>query len=146
MIQFVYETNPVPLFRKLNVILQEHKEELCLYPGAELNPDWNAYRKLFEKGVLAVVTARRNNEIVGYTVNFISRHLHYSFLYGVNDIIYMHPEYRGYGIKLIKTTERLLKDKGVEFFSMSIKPHVDFRRVLEKLGYHLLEYQYFRRL
>ena len=146
MIQFVHELNPVPLFEKLDVMLQDHKEELCLFPDAKLDPDWNAYKKLHEAKTLKVITARRNDEIVGYTVNFISRHFHYNFLYGVNDIIYMHPDYRGYGIQLIKTTERLLKDIGVEFFSLSIKPHVDFRRVVEKLGYSLLEFQYFRRL
>ena len=146
MIEFRIESDPVHLFKDLEYLLEMHKDELCLFPDAVLSPDWDVYTQLHHTGKLIVITLRRNDKIVGYTVNFISRHTHYDFIYGVNDILYILPEYRGYGIKLIKVTERALKDKGVEFFSLSIKPHVDFRRVIEKLGYSLLEFQYFRRI
>ena len=146
MINFQIELDPVPVFKELDGILQKHKEELCLFPDTVLAPDWNVYRKLSRIGKLIVITARQENEIVGYTINIIQRHMHYPFLYGVNDILYMEPELRGHGIRLIKFTEKTLKEKGVSFFSLSIKPHVDFRKVVEKLGYNLLEYQYFRRL
>ncbi|MDX1702226.1 MAG: hypothetical protein R3250_16485, partial [Melioribacteraceae bacterium] len=93
MIQFIYETNPVPIFKELIVILEKHKDELCVFPNTKLNPDWKTYEAMHSKGNLAVITARRNDRIIGYTVNIIARHFHYSFIYGVNDIIYIEDEY-----------------------------------------------------
>ena len=144
--EFRIEMAPVPLFKTLMALLNDHKDELCLFPGAVLQPDWRVYEQLSDMGKLVVITLRKDGEIIGYTINVLQRHMHYPFLYAVNDILYIKPGLRGHGIRLIKFTEKTLKEKGASFFTFSIKPHVDFRQVAEKLGYNLLEYQYFRRL
>jgi hypothetical protein len=140
------EHYPVTVFKELNDLLQDHKDEVCVFPGVQLIPDWDTYAKLSDSGNLCVVTAKEDGVIVGYTINVISRHLHYPFLMAVNDIIYFKPEYRGHGLTLIRRTQQEVKLKGARFFSISVKPHIDFRPVLERMGYELLEYQYFRRL
>lgn len=145
--QFFYESEPVRVLQEqAEYLFKDHKEEVCLFGDVALKPAWERYKNLEKLGQLAFISARKNNKIVGYTVNIVTRHLHYDFIMAVNDAIYLQKPYRGYGIRLLKATERLLKNVGAEFFSISVKPHVDYRPVLEKLGYNLLEYEYFRRL
>lgn len=144
--EYVIEANPVQVIRDHIHLLSDHKDEVCVFPDVTLDPDWVRYETLEKLGVLAVITARRNGKVVGYSVNMILRHLHYDFKFALNDIIYMIPPLRGHAIGLLKSTERMLKNEGVDIFSLSVKPHIDYRPVLKRLGYSLLEYQYFRRL
>ena len=112
-----------------------------------LSPNWIMYEKLTQLGRFHAVTARKEDKtIVGYCSTIIARHLHYDFTMGVNDIIYLEPEYRGYGMKLIRFVDECLKRKGVKFVTIAIKPHLDFSPVVKRLGYELLESQYFRRI
>ncbi len=142
------EKDPIPVMKELISVLQKHKEEACLFgEDVDLDPNWDKYENLWKSGKGFLATARKNNnEIIGYAVNLIDRHLHYNFKYAVNDIIYMHPKYRGHVMAFIKHMERHMKRIGIDFFIISIKPHIDFRPVMKKLNYNLLEYLYFRRL
>jgi len=129
-------------------LLQAHKEEVGLFgDDIPLSPAWDRYMELAKLGALQWVSARNDDgELVGYSSDILTRHLHYDFLIGINDIIYLKPGYRGYGIKLIRYVENLLLNKGAKFYTLSIKPHVDFSPVVKRLKYSLLESQYFRRL
>ena len=145
--KFEVQHDAVPLFKKLDKILREHQHEVSTFDGESLVPDWTTYRAINDAGQVCVVTAHNDDgDIVGYTITVVARHLHYPFMIGTNDILYMMPEYRGHAFKLLRFTERELKRRGVKYFSLSIKPHVDFREFVEKLGYNLFEYQYIRRL
>lgn len=139
---------PPDVFDEISTLLQAHKDELCTFgEDVILDPDWVNYKRLADAGILQVVFARNEDrELVGYTVNIMIRHLHYNFIIAVNDILYFKPEYRGHGIRLIKFTERCLKARGVNIYSLSIKPHLDFSPVVERFGYQLLESNYWRRL
>ena len=144
---FEVQYDAVPLFKKLGDLLKDHQKEVSIFEGEPLVPDWTVYKAMNSTGNVCVVTAHNDEgDIIGYTITVIARHLHYPFMIGTNDILYMAPKYRGHAFKLLRFTERELKRRGVKYFSLSIKPHVDFRPLVEKLGYNLFEYQYIRRL
>lgn len=147
MIEYKVEKDPIHVMKDNIHLLLAHKEEISRY-GKEwdLDPYWKRYEAMVQNGTANMISARKNGEIIGYTVNLIFRHLHYNFIMGYNDLIYMLPEYRGYGIRLIRETEKYMKLLGVDIFNISVKPHVDFRKVLEKFNYKFIEYEYARRL
>ena len=75
---------------------------------------------------------------MGYSIFFITNHLHYkSTVYANNDLLYLHPDYRkgSMGLKLIKASEKFLKDKKVDKILWHIKFNKDFRILLHRLGY-----------
>ena len=137
---------PPDIFDEIATLLDAHKEELCLFDNVKLNPKWEQYRRMADMGMLHVVFARDDGVLIGYVVNFIIDHMHYDFKMAANDILYMKPDYRGHGIRLIRFTEKCLKLRGVDIYTISIKPHVDFSPVLERFGYKHLESNYWRRL
>lgn len=145
---YFLEKNPIPIIQKEFKMLQAHMDEAGMFgDDIPLNPDWRRYANLHEAGAACLITAKDREGIIrGYTVNFLHRHIHYDFIIAVNDVIYLQKGYRGHAIQLLKRTERLMKNAGATVFSISVKPHIDFGPVLKKLGYNLLEYQYFRRL
>ena len=60
-----------------------------------LNPDYDKYDRLEELGILISLAAYYNGLLVGYSVNFLQKHIHYSdLLCGYNDLIYIDEEHR----------------------------------------------------
>lgn len=147
MIKYCFEDDPVNLMKKHLPMLESHREEVSRFgDDIPLDPDWDRYYQLFESDSLCMIGMHQGDKLIGYTVNLMFRHLHYNFKMGYTDLIYIKPGYRGHALRLIKNTERLLKTLGVDIYNITVKPHVDFRKVLEKLGYTFLEYNYIRRL
>ena len=148
MIDFVEEIDVIAALHSVDELLQIHKDEVNRFgDDIELDPDWKRYHILAELGILHIVTARDDlDETVGYCCTILTRHLHYDFKIAVNDIIFLTKPYRGYAIKLLRFVEDCLKRKGVNIHSIAIKPHLDFSPVVKRMGYELLEYQYFRRI
>ena len=84
------------------------------------------------------ITARDEGKLVGYSIFFITNHLHYkSTVYANNDLLYLHPDYRkgSLGIKFIKASEIYLKNRGVAKILWHIKFNKDFRILLHRMGY-----------
>ncbi len=124
-------------------LIEMHWEEIALNKGKiKLNPDWEAYKDLEEKGALKIFTARKEGELIGYLVVICQRNLHYKdHIFASNDIIYLHPDHRkGFtGLRLIKFAEKCLRQDGVSVFAINTKAHKPFDRVLEYLGFGLIE-------
>lgn len=125
---------------ELPVLLKLHYDEIALNKEhIPLDPDWEKYKTLCDRGNLFVVTARTDDQLlVGYSVFFTTYHLHYkSTLVASNDILYLHPDYRKgtTGIKLIKFSESELKKLGVDKVIWHIKYLKDFRNILYRMGY-----------
>lgn len=147
--KYVEETDPYPVFRELAPMLQEHMDEVNkMYHVDTIDPAWRVYKSLFDMGRLMCVTARIDSTdvVVGYTTTILTRHLHYDILVGHNDIIFLKPKFRGFGRDLIKFTMECLKNRNIQYFSMAVKPHLDFSPVLKRMGYELFETHYIRRL
>lgn len=88
-----------------------------------LDPDFVSYLKLEEAGYLMLVICTSNECIVGYMWDLIHTNLHYNKLYAVNDVVYVDPRYRGYGImhKMNQVAEDNLIKRGVVARTINLK-------------------------
>lgn len=135
------------IINEIQDLLELHKEELCMFgEDIELSPSWSKYKELDEIGILNIITMRKDDQLIGYYISIIFRHLHYNFTISCNDILYIVKQYRGHAVAFFRFIQKYLKSKGVKVMSFSIKPILDFRNVAEYLGFELLEYTYFKRL
>jgi GNAT superfamily N-acetyltransferase len=120
-------------------LLQLHYDEIALHKEAiPLDPDWNRYACLDERGELAIYTARDDGNLVGYGVFFVHDHPHYaSTLVAANDLLFLHPDYRrgGLGLRLIRYCEQQLKARGVVKLTWHIKFAHDWSAILHRQGY-----------
>lgn len=120
-------------------LIKLHYEEIAVNKDViPLDPDWDKYKSLCDNGLLMIITARDEGKLIGYSIFFITNHLHYkSTVYANNDLLYLHPDYRrgSLGIKFIKTSEIYLKQKGVAKIMWHIKFNKDFRVLLHRMGY-----------
>ena len=127
-------------------LIQKHWEDIALNKDKiKLNPDWDAYYVLEQAGVLKIFTAREDDKLVGYFVVIIQYNMHYKdHLFASNDIIFLHPDYRKgrTGIKLIQFAEKCLKEDGVSVLTINTKVHKPFDKLMEFLGFGLIERVY----
>lgn len=127
------------LIDDIKPLLELHYQELTLHKEhIKLDPDWKKYETLANANNLAVITARDNGILVGYSVFFITNHMHYKQnKMAMNDVLFLHPDYRKgmTGIKLIKESERALLNLGVIKIIWHIKFAKDFRSILYRMGY-----------
>ena len=128
---------------EIQYLLELHWKEIALnQEKIKLNPDWDAYRTLEDKGALKIFTARQDGLLVGYLVVVCQTNLHYKdHVFASNVVIYLHPDHRKglTGVKLIKFAEKCLREDGVSVFAINTKVHRPFDKVLEFLGFGLIE-------
>lgn len=127
-------------------LLEEHWQEIALNKDKiKLNPDWAAYETLEDDNRLRIFTAREGDLLVGYFVTVLGFNIHYKdHLFATNDVIFLHPNYRKgrTGIKLIQFAEQCLKEDGVSVLSINTKVHKPFDKLMEFLGFGLIERVY----
>ena len=127
-------------------LLDLHYKEIALNQDKiKLNPDWDVYSELEQQGKLKIFTARDNDTLVGYFVVVVGVNMHYKdHTFACNDIIYLNKDYRkGFaGIKLIKFAKKCLTEDGVSVLAINTKVHQPFDKVLERLGFNLIERVY----
>ena len=133
------------LQEELMPLLKQHWSEIALYQGRiPLDVNWEAYRQHDSAGKLVALTARREGVLIGYSVFYLARSHHYqSTLSGINDVLYVAPEFRNsrVGLELIRESERAMKARNV----VRINWHVKFKnadgtenhlsRILVRRGY-----------
>ncbi len=138
MILTYEDVNGLDFLYELEQIFPEHYEELCVTKDFPLDPDYDAYRRLAQAGMLRCITCRMDADLIGYIVFTIQPHLHYrSCKTAFEDIYYVKKEFRRgrIGIKLFQYAERVLKEHGVNRIIMHTKIHLDNSRLFEYLGY-----------
>ena len=119
-------------------VLPAHYDELCITKQFPFDPDWDAYDRMAQAGMLRTITVRNDAELIGYIVFYIQPHLHYkSCLTAYEDVYYVKPEYRKgrIGIKMFQYAEMALKRIGVNRIIVHTKIHLDNTKLLEYLGY-----------
>ncbi len=131
---------------ELKPLLPGHYEELALDKDkVPLDPRYDVYFALEEKGELLFVTLRDAGVLVGYFIGFVAPCLHYrTCLTCTMDIFYVHPEARGgrAGIKLFRFVEAELRRRGVNRWHVGSKLHKDVGRLFEMLGFTPIETYY----
>ena len=125
-------------------LLQRHWEEIALNKDVvSFVPDYDQYKRLEDRGVLRIFTARNDGALVGYAIYFVSPNAHYSKdLWGVSDIIWVAPEHRHslVGHFLLRFVEEQLTLEGVSVMSTMTKiGHPALAVLLEKLDHRPVE-------
>ena len=117
---------------------REHYDEIALNKQVMVYaPDVSKYAQLEEVGALLTLGAYDKDNLVGYSVNILTPHLHYqNLLCCHNDMLYLHPDYRQglLGVRLIKTTRAAARALGVQFMLWHAKPGTNLDKLLRRLG------------
>lgn len=139
MTTLVYEdVNGLDFIDEFEQLFPEHYEELCVTKEFPYSPDYAAYRRMAEAGLLRTITCRADGKLIGYIIFYIQPHLHYSTcLTAFEDIYFVTKEYRKgrIGIRLFQYAEKVLKERGVQRIVMHTKLHLDNSKLFEYLGY-----------
>lgn len=136
------------LFSEILPLINAHYREIAHYQDIPLDPNYEGYKAAAAADCLRIFTARNDDrEVVGYAVYFVRHNLHYkSSLQAVQDILYVHPGFRGMGGRLIKWCDDQLKTEGVQVVYQHVKAAHDFGPMLERFGYELVDKIFARRL
>ena len=130
------------VLNEMDELFPAHYEELCVTKEFDYEPDYDAYKRLAQAGMLRCITCRADGELIGYIVFFITPHLHYkSCITAMEDIYFVRKDYRKgrVGIKLFQYAEQVLKERGVQRIVMHTKVHLDNSRLFEYLGYKMTD-------
>lgn len=136
------------IFDEMMPLFEKHWREIAHYQDIKLNPDREAYFKIEEMGNLRVFTARdEEKNLIGYIVYFIRYNAHYKdSLQAVQDVLFVDPAKRGFGMSFIAWCDEQLRSEGVQVAYHHIKEKHNFGHMLEKMGYELVDLIYARRL
>lgn len=114
-----------------------------------LDPDWEAYDRMYERGGLFVVGAFEGDNLVGYVFAMVMGHLHYKrTLCGFYDLYWLAPEHRKgmAGVRLFKAAEAVMTDLGcVKIFAPTKLWH-DVGRLFSRMGWKPIETTYAKML
>lgn len=136
------------VYNEMIPLLEKHWEEIAHYKDIHLNVDVDRYQAIQDQDMLRIYTARdEQGNLLGYAVYILSHNLHYKQMYQANqDVLFMNPQHRGLGGKLILYCDEQLSLEGVQVVYHHVKKYFNFGPMLEKLGYEHIEYIYARRL
>ena len=114
----------------------------------KLNPDYDSYIEYDRLGFVQCTTVRDGGKLVGYSVEFIIKNLHYKGkVNAMNDMIYLLPEYRHLGLlsKLITFVRESLKNE-VDLHIINLKVNHPCRAMMTELGYENQEITWMMRI
>ena len=127
------------IMEEVQILLLQHYEELTLNKHkVKLKPIWSRYLALEEQGKFITVTARIDDELVGYSGFFLNQHIHYEDLrVASNDVLFLRKDLRQgmTGIRLIKYSEGTMRDFGANKITWHVKYSNDIRPILHRMGY-----------
>lgn len=113
----------------------------------EFSPNYEAYCTLAEQGILHLVTARDDDNLVGYIVSYVMPHMqHSNTMFAIHEAYFLKREYRkGFaGYKLLKFAEKIVKMYNVEVIMLGVKARHDIKPIMDRLGYVLEEKTYMK--
>ena len=127
------------MLAEANVLFEEHYEEIARNKQImKLKPDEETYRKMESAQQIFILSARQDDVLIGYSVNFVTNHLHYADLkLAQNDLLFISKEHRGgrVGLKLIKETEKHATLLGCKLMLWHAKESTTLAHMLPRLKY-----------
>jgi GNAT superfamily N-acetyltransferase len=133
----------------------QHYAEASANLTTPLSINWTMFERLELAGIEVCVTVRRNGELVGYAVYFLAPHMHYDLTIADADVFFLDPAHRSgwLGVRLLRISEELLREKGVGEVWNRVKLHVkpgrggrDLGVLFRFLGYRPVETSYRKRI
>jgi hypothetical protein len=136
------------VLEEITPLLFLHWKEIAHFKDIQLSPDWNRYFEIERNGCLRVFTARDiDKTLIGYAVFFAPVNLHYKeWNQATQDILFIHPEKRGFGASFIQWCDEMLRAEGMKLSFHHVKKAHNFGPMLESMGYELVDLIYARRL
>ena len=107
--------------------------------------DHDQFLDLEDLGLLYVITARKDGEIVGFHISTIQNDIFYKTKKTAFVLFYyLDKKYRGNGngLKLFEFADNEFKNIGVQRALMSRKVHINNEKLFTKLSYNLIESNY----
>jgi hypothetical protein len=115
-----------------------------------LDVNWAAYNGADHDGKLLLVTARKKQDLVGYTMSLIYPHPHYSLLFCLMDVYWLHPDHRephgdsletlaSTGAVLLIETEEAARRRGAKKMVVQTKLWQDNQNLFDLLGFTAVE-------
>ena len=127
------------MLAEAQTLFDEHYEEIARNKHVMvLKPDEETYRKSEEMGTIFILSARQGDKLIGYSVNFVTNHLHYADLkLAQNDLLFISKEHRGgrIGLKLIKETEKHATSLGCKLMLWHAKESTTLAHMLPRFKY-----------
>lgn len=127
------------LLEKGGQLFEAHWDEIALNKHLMVfKPDTERYHAMEQAGVLFALAAHIDGELIGYSVSFVTRHLHYAdLLFAQNDVLFLDKRYRasGAGLALIRATEEEAKARGARMIIWHAKQGTALEAVLPRIGY-----------
>jgi hypothetical protein len=113
----------------------------------KLDPDFDTYAAFANAGMLHIVVARKDGEVIGYHFSVVRPHLHYrQSLSAFTDIYFISPEYRTgrTPLRLFQFVEKTLKERGVQKMFTGTKLSLDAGPLFEHMGWTETERLYIK--
>ncbi len=107
--------------------------------------DHEQFIQMDDIGLLQMVTARKNGELVGFHASTITNDIFYKGKKTAYVLMYfLTKEHRGNGagFYMFKCADDLFKEKKIDRSFMSRKIHIDNEKMFTKLGYTKIESNY----
>lgn len=142
-----YASNAKDCFDDVVALLDDHYKEL--FDEGKLNPNFDAYKDLDEKGKIVVICCKKDNELIGYILFIIMNDLHNKeIIFASEDFYYLKPKYRKgrTGIEMFKFAEKYLKIQGIDKILVSTQVKHDNSKLFEYLGYKNAEKIYIKNI
>lgn len=131
-------------------LFDEHWDEVAKNKQLmKISPDYERYAALGKLGKLKSLVAYRGDEVVGYSVNILDKHLHYSDLaVAYNDLLFVKKEYRNspVGLRLIRQTEKYMAEEGAQLMFWHAKEQTSLAKILPALRYNTHEIMFSKEL
>lgn len=138
------------LLARADSLFAEHWEEIALSKHLMvLKPDAARYRAMEQAGMLLCLGLWRGGDLIGYSVNFLMKHLHYADLaVASNDLLFVSAAHRNSraGLLLIRETERHCKELGAQMLTWHAKQNTPLANLMPRIGYGVQDIIFSREL
>lgn len=104
----------------------------------KLDPDFDAYDTMARSGMLHIVVARKEGQVIGYHYTIVKPHLHYrQSLSAFTDIFWIEPKHRTgrTPLRLFQFVEKTLKARGVQKAFTGTKLSLDAGPLFKYMGW-----------
>jgi len=134
-------------FQEAIPLIVEHGRELKYFDELKIEPEFARYEQLESLGLLRTYTARLDESLLGYAVFFFSPHLHFKRIIFANcDILYIHKNHRGFGLRFIKWCVDQLKIDGANVVYFYVNRQFDYSPILKRIGFEHTDELYTKRI
>lgn len=134
--------------RKVTVFMKNF-EKASSFVKVDVDHATKTYEDMIKEGSMTVMVMEEDGNIIGSMAFLIAPDLHDGKLTAVETYWFMHPDHRGFGLRLFNEFERLAMQKGCQKLAM-IHMTDSYPGILEKVykryGYKLVEKHYVKEI